>query len=369
MKRFFSFLKQETVLCAAGAAAIASAFVVPPDGAYLHYIDYSTLGILFSLMLVIAGLSSAGVFRALASTLTRRFTSPRKVVLTLVLSCFVLSAFITNDVALITFVPFTISLLGTRDHRRLIWTVIVETVAANLGSLVTPMGNPQNLFLYHFFHYSTLDFLRTMLPLGAVSLACCIALAFAVPRGEAFTQHTDTQAAMNGGPALLWGTAFFLCVACVAGFIPWWLCTVLIFLTALLTGRTLFAKVDYSLLITFALFFIFVGNVARLAPVSQFLRETIRGRELLVGALASQVISNVPAAAMLAPFTENARSLLYGVNIGGLGTLIASMASLISYRRYAAVEGAQRGRYIAAFSCINAGLLIILLAAATLWLK
>ncbi len=367
MERLFSFLKREAILCIAGLAAVASMFAVPPDTEYGSYIDYSTLATLFSLMLVVAGLTSAGVFRALTKILTQRVTSPRMFILALTLACFLLSAFITNDVALITFVPFTIGLLGTADQRRLIWTIVTETAAANLGSLVTPMGNPQNLFLYHYYEFTTPDFLLTMLPLGALSLVCCMVLAFLVPHGAALSRpHTGEEKGCDRRRAVLWGAVFLLCVVCVAGLIPWWLCLVLTSLAALCAERTLFAKVDYSLLFVF--FFIFVGNMARIEPVSHWIQELLSGRELLVGALTSQVISNVPAAAMLAPFTQQARGLLYGANIGGLGTLIASMASLISYRRYTAAEGALRGRYMAVFSIVNLVLLGLLLTAAGLWL-
>lgn len=377
MERLLSFIKKEAVLCVAGVLAVISMIAVPPDQAYLSYVDCSTLATLLSLMLVVAGLTEAGVFRWLTGVLTRRFTSPRTVIFILVLTCFVSSAFITNDVALITFVPFTIELLGTRSQKRLIWTVVTETVAANLGSLVTPMGNPQNLFLYHFYQFTAADFLRTMLPLGILSLAVCAVLAVLTPGGEALTHSSPstagrpsarTSAALasvnvlpNRRQALLWCTAFILCVSCVAGFVPWWLCLSMTALAALFANRSLFQKVDYSLLVTFVFFFLFVGNIARMEPVSRFIREALAGRELPVSALASQVVSNVPAAAMLAPFTENARALLYGVNIGGLGTLIASMASLISYRRYAASADARRGRYMAVFTCINFSLLVLLL--------
>ncbi len=365
MKRFLSFFRQEPVLCISGILAALSMFAVPPDRGYLSYIDCSTLAILFSLMLVVAGLSKAGVFRALTKVLTKRVASPRGLIFLLVLVCFFLSAFVTNDVALITFVPFTIGLLGTRDWKRLIGTIVTETVAANLGSLITPMGNPQNLFLYQFYGFTAPDFLLTMLPLGAVSLVICLLLALFVPKGDPLEQAEsgadEAEVSLQRGSAILWGAAFLLCLFCVAGFVPWWLCLCLVALTALLRDRKLFSGVDYSLLVTFVFFFLFVGNVARINSISRFVRSVLTGRELIVSALLSQVISNVPAATMLASFTNQARALLYGVNIGGLGTLIASMASLISYRRYAASAGARRGYYMAVFSLVNFFLLALLL--------
>lgn len=374
MQRCFSFMKKEAVLCISGVLALASMLLIPPDSTYFSYIDYSTLATLFCLMLVVAGLTDAGVFRALTAALLRRVTSPRVMIFMLVLLCFFVSAFVTNDVSLITFVPFTIGLLGVQDQKRLIGTVVLETVAANLGSLITPMGNPQNLFLYHFYAYTTPDFLLVMLPLGMASLVICIVLAFLVPKGAPRIQNENVELSGSGTTAVknvtqtgivrkqavIWGIAFLLCIVCVAGIIPWWICLPITALVALLTNRRLFTKVDYSLLVTFVFFFLFVGNVARVDAVSQWIRSALEGRELLVGALTSQVISNVPAATMLAAFTDNARGLLYGVNIGGLGTLIASMASLISYRRYAASEHARRGLYLAVFSVVNFALLALL---------
>ncbi|MBE6936866.1 MAG: citrate transporter [Ruminococcaceae bacterium] len=360
MQKLLAFFKKEAVLSIAGLAALISLFFVPVDAGYLTYIDFGTLATLTALMLVVAGLTEAGVFRVLADRITGRMTSPRGMILMLVLLCFFLSALITNDVALITFVPFTIGLLGTRDQRRLIFVIVTETVAANLGSLLTPMGNPQNLLLYHHFGLGAGEFLLTMLPLGGVSLALCLMLVFLCPRGEQITQPEDTTA-LDRKNAFKWGLLFLLCVCGVAGLIEWWFFLPVVALAAVLTNPRLFREVDYSLLLTFVFFFIFVGNMARIEPVSAFLRDLLTGREVLVGALTSQVISNVPAAAMLASFTEDARGLLYGVNIGGLGTIIASMASLISYRRYCAAEGAEKGRYMAVFSVVNVVGLAILL--------
>lgn len=360
MDRIKTFLRREAVLCAAAALAAITLFFVPPDGAYLAYVDFSTLGLLFSLMLSVAGLAGAGVFRALTRTITRRVSSARGIVLILVLLCFFSAAFITNDVALITFVPFTTGLLGTRDHRRLIGVIVAETVAANLGSLATPMGNPQNLYLFHFYSLTVPEFLRVMLPLGAAALVLCLVLAFLIPKGEPPTAAAE-DGAFDRGRALLWGAMFLLCVLSVADLLPWQLCLAAVVLAALSFDRRLFAKADYSLLATFVCFFIFVGNLARIDAVSRFLRGILAGRELTVSALASQVVSNVPAAAMLAPFTENAAGLLWGVNIGGLGTLIASMASLISYRCYSALPDARRGAYFGVFTAVNFALLALLL--------
>lgn len=361
MQKLLAFLKKEAVLSIAGLAALLSVFFVPVDAGYLAYIDFGTLATLTALMLVVAGLTQAGVFRLLADRITGRMSSPRGIILMLVLLCFFLSALITNDVALITFVPFTIGLLDTKDQRRLIVVIVAETVAANLGSLLTPMGNPQNLLLYNHFGYSVGDFLLTMLPLGGVSLVLCLALVFLCPKGSAIMQ-SDSTTVLDRKNAIRWSILFLLCVCGVAGLIEWWFFLPLVALAAVLTNPRLFRDVDYSLLLTFVFFFIFVGNMARIEPVSAFLRDLLTGREVLVGALTSQVISNVPAAAMLASFTEDARGLLYGVNIGGLGTIIASMASLISYRRYCAAEGAEKGQYMLVFSVVNVVGLIALLA-------
>jgi len=360
MEKLKHFAKKEAVLLVAAVLAIVSAFFVPPDGQYLSYLNLSVLAILFCLMAAVAGLGQAGVFDYLALAITRRAPGMKKLSLLLILACFFVSALITNDVALITFVPFTIQILGR--GRYLIPVIVLETVAANLGSLLTPIGNPQNLFLYTYYEMGIGEFFSVTLPLGGICLVLVLLCSFLLPRQEeALPEMAQTLPKMETFPLIRYCGMFLLSILSVLNILPWWICLLLVAAVMVAFDRKLFARIDYSLLITFVCFFVFVGNLSRIPAVGNFVSSCLVGREILVGALSSQVISNVPAATMLATFTQNSRELLIGVNVGGLGTLIASMASLISFRLYGASAQPQRGKYMAWFSAVNFSLLAILL--------
>jgi Na+/H+ antiporter NhaD/arsenite permease-like protein len=360
--KLLRFWKDETVLCVSAVLALGSMLLAPPSAAYLDYIDLPVLALLFCLMAVVAGLRSAGLFAWLAHQMLAVSRSAGKLAALLTLLCFVTAALITNDVALITFVPFTVGLLYDVDPRRLGRVVIVETVAANLGSLVTPIGNPQNLFLYSYYGLSLGSFFTAMLPLAGISLGLVLLLCLLLFRGMG-RETPDGGEAPHLHPAALarYGALFVLCLLTVLKAIPAWLCLATVVLVLLCRDRGLFRQVDYSLLGTFVCFFIFVGNLSSLEAVRGAVTAVLSGHEMLLAALLSQVVSNVPAAMALAPFTDAARELLWGVNIGGLGTLIASMASLISYRQFCRVRGASRGRYLAEFTLVNVPALALLL--------
>lgn len=379
-----SFFKSETILCIAFLLAVLSAFVVPPSFEYADYLDWRTLALLFCLMLVVAGLQHIGTFHVLGNTLLSGVKTTRGLALLLIFLCFFASMLITNDVALITFVPFAILLLTMADQsHRLIPVVVLQTIAANLGSMFTPIGNPQNLYLYSRFSLDIGDFLVTMLPLTLFSAVLLLAAVFLLPNQPLTTRQPDDTVANDTPsddtlphntspdklhlPHLLFYLALFcVCLCCVLHLISWpaMLCIIIIAVFAM--NRTLFRKVDYMLLLTFVCFFIFIGNLQRIPAVSSILNTFIQGRELLLGMLFSQCISNVPAAFLLSGFTDQIHPLLYGVNIGGLGTLIASLASVISYRFYAGISGAQKGRYMLVFTCYNVLFLLILFVASLL---
>lgn len=368
-----AFVKDEAILCAAGFLAVLSAFVVPPGKAYISYIDWRTLALLFSLMLVVAGLQHMGIFRRLGMGLLSGVKTSRGLVLLLVYLCFFSSMLITNDVALITFVPFAILLLHMAGQGKLMISVIVlQTIAANLGSMFTPIGNPQNLYLYSGFSLDIGTFLITMLPLTLLS-ACLLLIAVFLLPNEPLTMSEANEIPTDNTPIhlpllLVYLALFALCIGCVLHLIPYPVMLCIMILVILPINRTLFGKVDYKLLLTFVFFFIFIGNLQNIPAISSILNTFIQGRELLLGILFSQFISNVPAAILLSGFTSEVRNLLFGVNIGGLGTLIASLASVISYRFYAGEAGAQKGRYMLIFTGYNLVFLLILSAAAYFFL-
>lgn len=338
------FIQQETVLTAAAVLAVVSAFFVPPDAQYLGYIDLRTLAILFSLMTVMAGLRRQGFFDGLGRALLSRTHSTFQLTLVLVGLCFFGSMFITNDVSLLTFVPFTfvvLSRLGADVRCSLLVPVVcMQTIAANLGSMLTPIGNPQNLYLYGKSGMSIGGFVFLMLPYTLVSLLLLLAWAALVCRKASAALSVDelvSSSASQGDQKiiLLYLVLFAVCLLSVIRVLPYGIAFAAVLVCAFFADPRTLRTVDYSLLLTFVAFFIFIGNLGRIPAFSGWLQEFLTGREVLVAVLASQVTSNVPAALLLSGFTAETQALIIGTNLGGLGTLIASMASLISYRQIA----------------------------------
>ena len=361
IEKFICFFKQETVLCAAVLLALLSMLLVWPDAEYIAYIDFRTLAILFCLMGVMAGLKNSGVFQWVAQKLLGKVRKVWQLVLSLVLLCFFSSMLLTNDVALITFVPFTfiiLGLIGRKAQKRLLIPIVVlQTIAANLGSMLTPIGNPQNLYLYGKSGISLASFLLLRLPY--VLFAFLIIIVWSLLQARIYkaklTISISGKTAISGTPVqlLVYALLFGLDLLTVARVLPYQLTLGLTILGLLLVDREAFRRVDYSLLLTFVGFFIFIGNVGRLPAFHQLLQQLVVGHELLAAVLASQIISNVPAALLLSGFTENYTALLIGVNLGGLGTLIASMASLISYKLLVREDSRLKGRYFRYFTLAN----------------
>ncbi|MBO4866506.1 MAG: citrate transporter [Ruminococcus sp.] len=355
------FMKSQPVLVAAFFAAVVTMFIIPPDAAYAGYVNRAVLIQLFSLMTAVAGLRSIGIFERITDVLLEKAGTVRRLGQIFVLICFFTSMLVTNDVALLTFIPLTLIAMNGVDKKSLIMTIVLETAAANLGSMLTPVGNPQNLFIYAYYDMTALMFVKTMAPAGIASFAILMLLTLLLPKDKC--THQESTETENFPAVQLWGylVLFAVCLLSVFRVIPDYICLISAVVCALIFNRKLLIKVDYSLLATFLCFFIFVGNIARIGAVNDFFSGIMKGRELLVSAALSQVISNVPATMMLSGFTGSGTQLMLGVNIGGLGTLIASLASLISFQFYRKTEGADSVRYIAVFSVINFGMLIILL--------
>lgn len=359
------FIASETVLCIAFLLALISAFLNPPSVQYLNFIDFRVLGILLGLMLVMEGLKRIGIFQEICRLLTGFTRNTVQLSFVLVLLCFFSSMFITNDVALVTFVPLAImTLKQTENEDKTVITVILQTVAANLGSMLMPSGNPQNLYLFDLSGMDLGSFVLLMLPYTVISLiliAVFIILGknrkISITKSEAvkFTKKQKLS-------AIIYALIFTAGILTVCRIIPWYIFLALSIAAALILNRESFRTVDYSLLITFICFFIFIGNISSLDAVRQLLTSTVSDREALIGIAASQFISNVPAALMLSGFTTNYPELIIGVDLGGLGTLIASMASLISYKAAAAAYPEKRRIYIMQFTAVNIAFLVILYA-------
>ena len=366
MKVFVQWIRKEPVLFAAILLAGCSACVVPPDIEYLGYIDNRVLALLFCLMLVVTGLQEAGVFQAVSRKLLQHVHGLRGLVWTLLALCFFGSMVITNDVSLITFVPFAILILTmTGMERYLIPVIVLQTIGANLGSMLTPVGNPQNLYLYSVAGMSITHFLQVMAVPTVISFAMLVVSGFFFPNHRIALKESAAET-LNKQKIGIYLILLVVCLLTVAHFLHYLVTLLLVVAIFLLINRQLFARVDYVLLATFAAFFVFVGNVERVSAVNQLLTQAVGGNELGIGIVLSQFISNVPAAILLSGFTTQYEALLLGVNIGGLGTLIASMASLISYKCYTGLEpqkSVHKGKYMLVFTGLNLLFLAVLVLA------
>lgn len=354
-------LRGDPVLLISMIAALVSAIFIPPSKEYFEYLDLRVICLLLSLMLVVAGLQKAGAFELLTKRLLKMVHNTRTLSMVLVGICFFSSMLITNDVALITFVPLGVMILKKTQKQKLFIPVIVlQTVAANLGSMLTPLGNPQNLYLYSAFNMNVLSFLRIMALPSAVSLLLLYAAIFFIKPEHIKPLNDAHSTTVGAGQILPWVIFFIICLLAVLRILPYGLALGAVIAWALLSDRTLLYEADYGLLFTFAFLFVFIGNIKSIPAVSHALSSIVTGREVGIGILLSQIISNVPAAMLLSKFTSNFSGLLIGVNLGGLGTLIASMASVISYKQYGATDGAQTGKYLAVFTAVNLLFLLVL---------
>jgi Na+/H+ antiporter NhaD/arsenite permease-like protein len=365
VKAFFNKVKSDPVLIAAWVLAVISAFFVHPSEEYLGYIDFRSLGILWGLMVIVQGLKENGVFEQVAGSLLRKVKSPWQLSLVLVALCFISSMFITNDVALITFVPFAIMILkGCRKEKLMIPVVVLQTIAANLGSMLTPIGNPQNLYLFGLTGMPIGAFLGIMLPytLAAAVLLFVSTLFLPEKKGTLATNSDIMEPEKEGSKKQIavYCALFVIALLTVLRVIPWYITALIILFTVMIISPKIIGRADYILLLTFIGFFIFTGNMAKIHSVSDFLKSVVENHEFAVAVIASQFISNVPATLMLSGFTGSYTELLIGVNVGGLGTLIASMASLISYKSYTQEYRENQGKYLLVFTLMNVLYLAIL---------
>lgn len=363
VRKFQLYFKRERILVISGILAMISCFLIPPDYDYLTYIDEYTLVLLFSLMAVMAGLKECRLFENIGQGLLKRFHSQRGIAGILIFLCFFSGMFVTNDVALITFVPFGIFVLQmAKMETHLCQIVTLMTIGANLGSMLTPVGNPQNLYLYSFFNVSIGDFLALTFPyvlLAGILLLLSVLLLF--KRRQSASPEFDDTVALQKKKLIYYTVLFLLCLFTILDFISIAILLPLIFFAVFLQDRKLLLHVDYGLLATFFFFFIFIGNMGRLPVLHQFIAQFADQYAKLVAIGISQIISNVPAALLLSGFTDHWQALVTGTNLGGLGTLIASMASFISYKQVILYNPALKGRYLVIFTGWNVLFLAIFL--------
>ena len=361
-RKIGAFCKKNVVMIIALVAALITSFIVLPDKKYLDYFDFKTLTCLFCVLAVVGALKNVRFFYMLAQKTVRLFKTAKMSVLALVYITFIGSMLIANDMALLTFLPLGYIVLSTTGKEKyMAFTFIMQNVSANLGGMLTPFGNPQNLYLYNKFSIPTAEFMGIMLIPFLVSIflvtVCCLIFVKSEP-----LEIPEETFKLPPLKTFIYVLLFALSIIIVFELIPYWIGLIIIVLALLFLDRKALAKVDYPLLFTFVFFFIFAGNTSRLESIKSLFSWLLDKNTLLFTTLSCQVISNVPTSILLAQFTSNYKDLLLGVNIGGVGTLIASLASLITLREYVKHNPEKGGSYVLKFSIINfafLGLLIV----------
>lgn len=369
LKNTAAFLKNNTVMTIAMLAAFTTTLVVPPDAKYIGYFDLKTLTCLFCVLAVVCALKNINFFYMLAQQIVQRFSTARLCVLALVYITFIGSMLIANDMALLTFLPLGYFVLkSTGKENYMAFTFIMQNIAANLGGMLTPFGNPQNLYLYTKFNIPNAEFISIMLPPFLISIALITVSCLVFVRSEKLSLNGESIS-VEPKRTVIYMVLFALAVVIVFRCIPYWIGLLVIPPAIFVMDKKALKAVDYPLLLTFVFFFIFAGNMARIDMVREFFSALLDHSTLLVSVLSCQFISNVPSAILLSQFTENYRELLVGVNIGGAGTLIASLASLITFREYVKHCPEKTIRYIVEFSAFNFAFLAILTSFMLIWMK
>ena len=366
--KFIDFASKNFVLVIAATLAIASCFVIKPDAQYIGYFDFKTLTCLFCTLAVICALKNIRFFTITAKKIVTLTGNTRSLALALVYITFIGSMFLANDMALLTFLPLGyLSLSATNKEKYMAPIFIIQNIAANLGGMLTPFGNPQNLYIYTKFNIPTLEFMGIMLLPFVLSIILFTAGCLFIPK-ESLTLENEEKERIDPKKTAFYLILFAMTILMVFRVIPYYICLPIILISIMATDRNALTKVDYPLLLTFACFFLLAGNVSRIEAVNVFFSNLLEKNTLLTSIFSCQVISNVPSAILLSEFTENYRELLLGVNIGGVGTLISSLASLITFREYTSHVKGKTLQYLGLFTALNFGFLIILTTAVMIFM-
>lgn len=357
MHSIIQYIKNEVVLFIAIILALLTSFFSMPK---LSYIDFKVLILLFNLMIVIAAFKEFNIMNYIASIFIKKCSSYKSLTIALISMCFFSSMIVTNDVSLITFVPLTLIICSSINVNP-IKIIVFETIASNLGSSLTPMGNPQNLFLYSYFNISPIEFFKITLPLTLISL---ILLLIFTLKGKNYKLNVEISKTVikNKKLSIIFFLLFIIILLSVFHIINYKIVFVITIITTIIFDKKLLIKIDYSLLITFIGFFIFIGNISSIETIRIFISDILNNElnTYIGGIISSQFISNVPATMLLSGFTDYYKELLLSVNIGGLGTLIASLASVISYKLYSKEFRSESKLYLKEFTKYNFIFLIIL---------
>lgn len=366
-EKIINFLKSEVVLCIATVLAIITCFFVPIDKEYLGYFNTDTLISLFCMLAVVAGLKSTNVFEVVARKMIGLFHTRRAVIYSLVFGTFFFDMIVANDMSLITFLPLTyIVLHSTKNDKYLAITYIMQTIAANMGGMITPYGNPQNLYLYSYFNIPTGEFLGILLP-QSITVALMLAVSGLFIKNEKLTLRKKSKIIVDKKTLNIYIVLFVIVILSIFRVIPNLITLAVVISTIFVMDRKRFKQVDYALLATFCVFFVFSGNIARISAIKEFIANIVVNNTLVAGIVSCQFISNVPTAIFLSKFTNNYRELLISVNIGSLGILISSLASLITLKEFLKHQPKNFWKYLIKFTLLNSLFLVVLLGVTYLY--
>ncbi len=361
----YRFFHGHIVLTIALLCALITMVIVPPDREYLEYIDLKTLCCLFATLLVVCALKNIRFFTLIARKIVHSTPNLRICILALLYITFIGSLFIANDMALITFLPLGYFVLADTGNKKYMpWVFVLQNISANLGGMLTPFGNPQNLYIYNKFKIPTLEFMKIMAPAFALAILMLTlsVLFFPKTKMEFTINEQGDKILLSPKRTSIYLVLFALSILAVFNIIPYYVATIIIFVGILIMDRKAVLRVDYPLLFTFLMFFVFAGNMSRIDVIRDFMSHLLEKSTILVSALCCQVISNVPSAVLLSQFTSNYKELLLGVNIGGTGTIIASLASLITLSEFSRCQPNGKKRYLAIFTLLNVIFFAVLLA-------
>lgn len=365
-EKIINFIKSEVVLSVAIVLAIITCFFVPPDKEYLGYFDYSTLICLFCMLAVVAGLKSTNVFELISRKLIGLFHTRRAVIYALVFGTFFFDMIVANDMSLITFLPLTyIVLHSTKNDKYLAFTFIMQTIAANMGGMITPYGNPQNLYLYSYYNINTTEFFSILL-VPSITVAVLLWICCAFVHNETLKLRKNSKIIISKKELCIYSILFIFVILSIFRVIPYLIILAIVVLTILIMDRKRFKQIDYALIATFFVFFVFSGNIARISAIKEFISEIVVKNTLLAGIMSCQFISNVPTAIFLSKFTTNYKELLVSVNIGSLGILISSLASLITLKEFLKHQPKNFWKYLIMYTIFNTLFLVVLLLVTTL---
>lgn len=361
INRIRNFIKSEIVLTIAIILTIITCFFVPIDKEYINYFDYSTLICLFCMLVVVAGLKNTNIFEIISRKMIGKIHTRRGVIYALVFGTFFFDMIVANDMSLITFLPLTyIVLHSTKNDEYLAFTFIMQTIAANMGGMITPYGNPQNLYLYSYYNIQTSEFLSILL-VQSITVAILLYICCAFIKEEKLSLKDRSKIIVNKNKLYIYAILFVLVLLGIFRVIPYIIIFCIVVLTIAITDIKRFKEVDYALLATFFVFFIFSGNIARITIIKEFIANIVVKNTLLAGIVSCQFISNVPTAIFLSKFTTNYKELLISVNIGSLGILTSSLASLITLKEFLKHQPKKIKKYLGIFTIFNTIFLAALL--------